>query len=1401
MLLLKYGDVMFKVLSKKIIKNSIYTKLFLSIFSTSLIFCFLSCKNFLAGSDIENKLEEEIKYANAESITVTVSPESMLYGHVTTGSPVTVKIGYPFVVNFAVDEAYNFSGWKAYSNFKSLADKPLPSEYVEFSDEEGKGPGKSLKCSVTIKQKIENLILIPVCASKPSVLLTEPLTSDKNISMTTPIKITFNKKMDLQSILNTDSDGKIKGFKNFKVTYSKSDDEGGADLTGDITDYFDAEKTTLKKNGTQIVIPFKNKTDTSKWLPAASYIFVELGANIASDYTEGSAILDNPYNWTFSTGSNGDVQGPVITSSSLAVKNQSQEKILETVNFKDWQDYQNNRFSSDYDSFKVSIVANDDLRGDSGILRYEVIQRLMYADKGAKLPNGTVLTAATQFFNKNGEWNDVIGCSKNDFEVATEIDGDESGVENQIIELDELFTNYSTDGIYQITLTAVDALENYSDVPATFYFVRDTTAPSLKTNESNIAVSGGLLITQGTVNGLYAKTGKEEITFKTAKTIVDEGLFSVNGNSLQTASKTVDWKISFSTSSTEDTHSISSDYCNANSDTGLTLPIPDLNTTQTYYPWFYFRDDLGNESAGECLSSQPVYVDVTAPVITIACESETAVISDEGDAVSIYTDVEQRIKIEISDSLSGVAYKSVTVDDVAADWNDEFTVDINKTYVFTVSDNAGNLRDKTLYVKSKTMYSPVIYGLEVWDTSEGYVSAPETLTLNSSYNLQNQYTPTSTFTFENFNGLTNGDITFAFYAKSSSSDSNAYFGENGIVFDNSIKVLSYTVYEATEENSEYTRTDSVLLNDNNSSSSTKNYLDIPKNTIQGVIYCEVQCKMDKEKFKQCDYSDRIASANLLNLTVSNNLCSSSATTSICLDTLPPTPKDYFRGTTKIIYKAHEGEENAYDITIVLEDNFNHYYDPLPFASIESAINCNNELEGTGYANGYDTIYYYVHCITANGNNGNQYSYRKYYDSGYNYKCIQRACNGDQYKIYDILGNYSTLYITVITDEAGPEIKVSDNAKKNENGNYYARNLTNDPVYVSFKDFADEDGTNNGIGFSKCKYEKDSVSYWVYDDTIELNTKGTYDFTAYDLIGNQKTATIVLDEDSTAPEIEIVSIVPYRITLCSAGTSTVIDKYGISDGNTQLSTLGELYQKNANLRVTDGVNTNWASGTASIIFKITETGCGIKENGITLTGESFNIIPGGVVGGTLTNAAKWAYTAASLTDQGLTITVTDQLGNVGRKTVTNSEYPVDGEKPRVKKLESKDTTNIKVACTNNNDYSAFKVYMRKGSNLTQAKIALTFEDLESGLNPKWISAYSSNNSINYYSNAQTCARLSSPYTNGSTLTLDGSANGTVYYFSAQDKCGNFVIITVTVYTENYYYYSTSYPYAPIVWNHP
>ena len=95
----------------------------------SLSFMAISCENFMEGSEFIAQLAQNIEYSRAESVTVIVNPVSLLHGQVTSGSPVTAKVGYPFTINFIVDDAYNFDGWVAYSNFTSISDTPVSSDF------------------------------------------------------------------------------------------------------------------------------------------------------------------------------------------------------------------------------------------------------------------------------------------------------------------------------------------------------------------------------------------------------------------------------------------------------------------------------------------------------------------------------------------------------------------------------------------------------------------------------------------------------------------------------------------------------------------------------------------------------------------------------------------------------------------------------------------------------------------------------------------------------------------------------------------------------------------------------------------------------------------------------------------------------------------------------------------------------------------------------------------------------------------------------------------------------------------------------------------------------------------------------------------------------------------------
>ena len=71
---------------------------------------FTACDGFFTDNNLEEKISAAIAYENAQNISVTVAPENVLHGRVTTGSPVSAKIGYPFNINFIVDSAYTFGG-------------------------------------------------------------------------------------------------------------------------------------------------------------------------------------------------------------------------------------------------------------------------------------------------------------------------------------------------------------------------------------------------------------------------------------------------------------------------------------------------------------------------------------------------------------------------------------------------------------------------------------------------------------------------------------------------------------------------------------------------------------------------------------------------------------------------------------------------------------------------------------------------------------------------------------------------------------------------------------------------------------------------------------------------------------------------------------------------------------------------------------------------------------------------------------------------------------------------------------------------------------------------------------------------------------------------------------------
>ena len=138
-----------------------------SILLTSMA-CFLfitGCENFLDNRNVKNQLEDEINYANAESVSVTVAPADTSHGQV-SDSITSVKLGYPYEISFEKESEDNFifDRWAAYIYYGTENQQELSDAYAVFSN-----PADPKKCTVTILKSIEtNVRIVPVCHAWPT---------------------------------------------------------------------------------------------------------------------------------------------------------------------------------------------------------------------------------------------------------------------------------------------------------------------------------------------------------------------------------------------------------------------------------------------------------------------------------------------------------------------------------------------------------------------------------------------------------------------------------------------------------------------------------------------------------------------------------------------------------------------------------------------------------------------------------------------------------------------------------------------------------------------------------------------------------------------------------------------------------------------------------------------------------------------------------------------------------------------------------------------------------------------------------------------------------------------------------------------------------------------------------
>ena len=859
-------------------------KFFLPLLAILLSAVFISCENFLSSNtEFREKISEEVKISTASSVNVVVLPKAGT-GEVSK-SAIEAKVGVPFMVQFFADENAEFLRWTAFSEYDETKtmDDQLGTTVVQYknADNTNETGASFVKVEVTILKDIGQVTLVPWCGARPRVTTTEPVNYSTNVVRTTPIKIRFSKAID-ESCISTKENPEI--YKNYFELYQR-DTANSDEKFIDLSKYFDAP---VIKNEKEIWFNCKEKTDESKWLKAGSVIrFVVKGSLKDADGVR----FDDTTSIEFTLGAKGDGTGPIIAISEF--KNGTND-IHQTV-FGNWEPRSGAAagvYYADTDcrvsgsgSFSMKVKGDDSTTGDTGLMGFSVIQRLVYVPKGAYLPGTDDEKAASDmipFDEGKTKWNYLSGILESDFKKETIFEYKSENTDfEKTFEIDEGFKTTSgktVDGIYMFEVTALDGNSNYASNPSYYYVVRDTTAPDGKENAAKVKFTDDCGVA---VNGkrFFGRN------YRTVKFRIDGKISDFGTQGLPwTACKSEEcrWYIALSSSDTELVPVVEWKAIAAG-ETSIQMEIPEVYFADgaqdaVLYAWLKLEDDFGHMS-DICRTSAGIYIDVESPVVTLEKGAEGVSLiyfakQNQNDIVySKLTDSDVFIKPE--DGFSGKLFFGTDEENLQEIGYGEnaplMTIKQGNTYVVKCIDPAGNETSMKFNVENASGLSAMNISNEKIVDADFAGFKLENYYYNYRSDKPNDYRKTKEI--YDIGNLTNGDIKLTFDVTD-----NQYGLENdGIVIDK-VKVAEFTIRDAD---------DNVIWNQK--CDKTSGIVPLKREYTVGDISVEIIADVDKDQWSDGD--------NKLVVKVNNGFAEKEIRPDFLLDTTPP---DFY-----IYNSAHE----------------------------------------------------------------------------------------------------------------------------------------------------------------------------------------------------------------------------------------------------------------------------------------------------------------------------------------------------------------------------------------------------------------------------------------------------------------------------------------------------------------
>ncbi|MBO4639703.1 MAG: Ig-like domain-containing protein, partial [Treponema sp.] len=284
----------------------------LSVILSVIAILLASCNNWMKDDDFYDKIETDVKIANASSVSVYVRYANSKMGTTDPSGTITLKKGIPSELNAVTNDDYGFVKWVAFSTGDFPANKQhsdlfydnaekyeetykpleIPSSEVSFED-----PANP-STKVTINTTRSDIFITPLVAKRPTVVTSVPSNGRSDVVRNTSIRILFSKKIDPASLRDEFGNSNIVVTSGSAVLTETSGDLSAKDVTENCT-------ITLGKTGKMLTIA-----------PKSGFYFdnnSQITVNIYEDVCDSDGYgMNGKYSFSFTTGVKLDSLAPYI---------------------------------------------------------------------------------------------------------------------------------------------------------------------------------------------------------------------------------------------------------------------------------------------------------------------------------------------------------------------------------------------------------------------------------------------------------------------------------------------------------------------------------------------------------------------------------------------------------------------------------------------------------------------------------------------------------------------------------------------------------------------------------------------------------------------------------------------------------------------------------------------------------------------------------------------------------------------------------------------------------------------------------------------------------------------------------------------------------------------------------